>query len=108
MNSETFQPIPNLLGFYASDAGRIRKLESAFPALHVNSRGVLILHTRIGGKAKCHTVARLVYSAFVGDCEGVVIGYVDGNKLNCAAANLYPLPKGNDMKKARQKRWGKK
>jgi hypothetical protein len=106
--TETFKPIPILLGFYVSDLGRIRKNSNTFPALHISSRGIVTLHTRIEGHNKCHTVARLVYNAFVGDCTGFVVGYLDGNKTNCKAENLYLLTKGNDMAKARETRWGKK
>ena len=107
MSKKTFKPIQTLPGFHVSDQGRVRKNANTFPALHVNKKGALTLHTRIEGKAKLHTVARLVYNAFVGDCTGVVVGYLDGNKLNCKADNLYPLPKGNDMSKARKVRWKK-
>lgn len=106
--TETFKPIPILPGFHVSDLGRIRKNANTFPALHITNRGILTLHTRIEGQAKCHTVSRLVYAAFVGDCAGQVVGYRDGDKTNCKAENLYLLKKGNDMAKARATRWGKK
>lgn len=105
--TETFKPIQTLPGFHVSDYGRVRKNANTFPALHVNKKGALTLHTRIEGQAKCHTVARLVYAAFVGDPAGIVVGYRDGNKHNCAASNLYAMPKGNDMAKARVARWKK-
>jgi len=99
---ETFRPIPHLPGFHVSDLGRIRKGAKTFPALKVNHRGAKVLRTCIEGVYSSHMAARLVYTAFVGDCEGLVVLHRDGDKLNCAASNLYTVPKSEVMAKARK------
>jgi len=102
MTNETFTPIPNLDNFFVSDYGRIRKGQRTFPKLKVNHRGTLVLRTCVEGEYRTNMVARIVYAAFVGDLSAdMMVLHRDGDKLNCAAQNLYAVPKSEGAEKAR-------
>lgn len=96
---EVFEPIPAHPGYYISDLGRVRKNTKTFPALFTLPSGAVIVDIRVEGVSRRYRVARLVYAAFVGDCEGFDMLHHDGNKSNCKAENLYKAARADRGKK---------
>lgn len=98
-NEETFLPIPNYPGYYISDHGRVRKNTKTFPALFTLPSGAVIVDIRVEGVSRRYRVARLVYAAFIGDCEGFDVLHRDCDKSNCKAENLYKAARYDRGKK---------
>ena len=97
---EQFQPIDQHPGYYISNQGRVRKNTRTFLSLFTLPSGAVIVDIRTEGKSRRYRVARLVYAAFVGDCEGFDVYHADGDKSNCRADNLYLVPVSSRVKAA--------
>lgn len=83
---ETWKPIPDYAGYYASDQGRIKKNDKILKE-YVNH------HVSIDGH--CRYVHRLVMEAFVGKSP-LHINHIDSNRRNSSLVNLeYISPIGN-------------
>lgn len=99
MSEETFQPIHAHPGYYISNQGRVRKNTKTFPALFTLPSGAVIVDIRVEGVSRRYRVARLVYAAFLGNCEGFDVLHKDGDKTNCKAENLYKSARADRGKK---------
>lgn len=95
---ERWRPIPGYDGYEVSDRGHVRSLERVVIRRDGRTRPVTAQYLKLGvgdgwpgntvaylwrdGKRKEHSVQRLVYSAFVGDCPSRMPRRLDGGGKN--------------------------
>ena len=97
--TETWMPIPEFVGYEASNTGQIRGPRGVIlsPAIHPRGYLIVSLWRRENGLRvrRSRTVHRLVAAAFFGPCpKGLEVNHKDGNKLNGRIDNLEYVSKG--------------
>jgi hypothetical protein len=89
MSNEVWKEIPTLVGYEASNFGRIRRKGCKSRRLQLNKSGYLYVGVRVNGKFRNLRVHRLVASAFLPKPEGKdFINHKNGDKTDNSVDNL--------------------
>lgn len=100
--TETWRPIPDCAGYWASSGGRLRGRRGAVlrPSRHKRT-GYLTVSISLDGVIRTRLVHRLVAAAFYGPCpNGLEVNHKDGNKINCQPENLEYVTKQRNRQHA--------
>lgn len=88
LTQEFWRAVLSLPGYEVSTYGRIRWSGEAVEP-YQDASGAVVFNAKLAGKYTTRRVARVVAEAFCRQFRHeFVVQHIDGNKLNCAAANL--------------------
>lgn len=99
--SEEWRTVPSMLGYEASNLGRVRRNGRIIVGSVSRSTGYRRTVVYVDGKRRDALFHRLVAAAFIGECPiEMNVNHVDGIKTNNAATNLEYVTVADNLRHA--------